>query len=440
MRLTAYPSGPLRGTVAVPGDKSISHRALLLGALASGTSTIRGLLEGEDVRATWQALGKLGVPIERAGDAVVVHGVGVGGLRAPDDVLDLGNAGTGVRLLMGVLAGHGFAATLTGDASLRRRPMGRVLRPLQQMGVRVSGQDGDRLPLTMTGSDQLMPIAYASPVASAQVKSAVLLAGLHAMGVTEVSEPSPSRDHTETMLAAMGAVIQRGYDAAGRPTVAITGQPELRPFELDVPGDPSSAAFPLAAALLQPGSEVVIRQIGMNPTRTGLIEVLQLMGADIALENAANLAGEAVADLVVRGSALRGIEVPPEMAPSMIDEYPILAVAAAFAEGTTLMQGIGELRVKESDRLQAMADGLTAAGVRAAAGPDWLRVEGGRGVRPQGGNVVDAQHDHRIAMSFAVLGLNAAAPITVDGAETIATSFPGFVELMQLLGARVEAG
>ncbi|MFW5834261.1 MAG: 3-phosphoshikimate 1-carboxyvinyltransferase, partial [Pseudomonadota bacterium] len=434
----ARPSGPLEGDVAVPGDKSISHRSLLLGALAVGTSTIRGLLEGEDVRATWQALDRLGVPIARRGDTIEVQGVGVGGLRAPSDVLDLGNAGTGVRLLMGVLAGHGFPATLTGDASLRRRPMGRVLRPLAEMGVTFTATDGDRLPLTLTGLDQLLPIAYPSPVASAQVKSAVLLAGLHAPGITEVSEPSPSRDHTETMLAAMGAVIERGWDAAGRPRVAITGQPELRPLDVDVPGDPSSAAFPLVAALLRRGSAVTIRRIGMNPTRSGLIEVLQLMGARIRLSKMANLAGEAVADLEVEASGLRGIEVPPEMAPAMIDEYPILAVAAAFAEGRTLMQGIGELRVKESDRLAAMAAGLAAAGVTVEAGSDWLAVDGRGGLAPPGGNRVDAGHDHRIAMSFAVLGLAAREPIVIDGAETIATSFPGFVELMRGLGAALE--
>ena len=438
MRLIARPSGRLAGSVAVPGDKSISHRALLLGALAVGTSRIRGLLEGEDVRATWRALAELGVTIDREGPEVRVHGVGVGGLRAPGDVLDLGNAGTGVRLLMGVLAGHGFPATLTGDASLRRRPMGRVLRPLQQMGVRVTATDGDRLPLTMTGSDQLLPIAYASPVASAQVKSAVLLAGLHAAGITEVSEPSPSRDHTETMLQAMGATIERGQDAAGRPRVAITGQPELRPFDLAVPGDPSSAAFPLVAALLQPGSDVTVRRIGMNPTRTGLIEVLQLMGASIEVLDLTHGAGEAVADLRVQSGPLRGIEVPPEMAPAMIDEYPILAVAAAFAAGRTVMHGIGELRVKESDRLAAMAAGLEAAGVAVEAGEDWLAVEGRGGTPPVGGNVVDAGHDHRIAMSFAVLGLASETAIAIDGAETIATSFPTFVDLMRGLGAALE--
>ncbi len=436
MRLIARPSGRLGGSAAVPGDKSISHRALLLGALASGRSIVRGLLEGEDVRATWGALTALGVDIERSGDAVRVHGVGVGGLRAPIDVLDLGNSGTGVRLLMGVLAGHGFPSTLTGDASLRRRPMGRVLRPLGEMGVRFTAVDGDRLPLTMTGSDQLLPMAYASPIASAQVKSAILLAGLHAPGVTEVSEPAPSRDHTETMLQAMGAAIERGLDGAGRPRVAITGQPELRPFDLDVPGDPSSAAFPLVAALVQPDSDITLRRIGINPTRSGLIEVLQLMGAQIDLVAASHRAGEPVADLRVRHGSLRGIEVPPEMAPSMIDEYPVLAVAGAFAEGRTVMRGIGELRVKESDRLALMADGLQAAGVKVEVGEDWLAVDGAGS--PRGGIAVDAHHDHRIAMSFAVLGLACREPVAIDGAETIATSFPTFVPLMRELGAALD--
>lgn len=438
MRLIASRSGPLRGDVAVPGDKSISHRALLLGALATGRSAVRGLLEGEDVRATWQALAALGVTIERDGDAVGVHGVGVGGLRAPTDILDLGNAGTGVRLLMGLLAGHGFASTLTGDASLRRRPMGRVLRPLAGMGVRYLAREGDRLPLTMLGSDALQPLAYASPVASAQVKSAILLAGLHALGETRVSEPVPSRDHTETMLAAMGATVTRSVDEDGRPTVALMGRPELRPFDLDVPADPSSAAFPLVAALLRPGSSVTLRNVMLNPTRAGLFDVLRQMGADIVERDRRQLAGEAVADLVVTGSELLGIEVPEAVAASMIDEYPVLAVAAALASGRTVMRGIGELRVKESDRLAAMANGLEAAGLAVEAGPDWLAVTGTGGAAPAGGNRVDAGHDHRIAMSFLVLGQTSAAPIAVDGAETIATSFPGFVELMQGLGCGLQ--
>ncbi|MEO1090848.1 MAG: 3-phosphoshikimate 1-carboxyvinyltransferase [Pseudomonadota bacterium] len=437
MRLVSHPCGRLAGRVTLPGDKSISHRSLLLGALAVGTTRVRGLLEGEDVRATWRALERLGVAIERTGDEVHVHGVGIGGLRAPDDVLDLGNAGTGARLLLGVLAGYGFPAVVTGDASLRRRPMARVTTPLEAMGARIIARDGMRLPLTMVGSDRLLPITFDSPFASAQVKSAVLLAGLHAAGRTEIVEPSRSRDHTETMLGAMGAEVSKHQDPDGRNRVALTGQPTLRPLDLDVPGDPSSAAFPLVAALLRPGSEITLEAVGINPTRAGLLRVLRAMGADITLTAERNLAGEPVADITVRHGALHAIDVPPEHAPTMIDEYPILAVAGAFADGVTTMRGIGELRVKESDRLATMAAGLRAAGVEIEDGPDHLAVVGRPGGTPAGGTAIDAAHDHRIAMSFAVLGFATAAPIAIDGAETIATSFPEFVATMESLGARL---
>ena len=438
MDLISHASTSLAGDAQLPGDKSISHRALLLGALACGTSRIEGLLDGADVRATRAALEALGVVVERTAGAVEVAGLGVGGLQAPTDVVDLGNSGTGVRLLMGVLAGHDFSAFLTGDASLRRRPMGRVSEPLAAMGARFTASPGGRLPLVVTGPARLQPLHWESPVASAQVKSAILLAGLHAAGRTSVTEPAPSRDHTENMLAAMGATVSRETLEDGRRRVAVDGEPELAPLRLTVPADPSSAAFPLVAALLVPGSTVRLPGVGLNPTRTGLLDVLARMGADIVVEERREHGGEPVGDLEVRGDELAAVEVPPAAAPAMIDEYPILAVAAALARGRTVMHGLGELRVKETDRLAAMAAGLAAAGVEVEAGEDWLAVTGSGGVAPPGGAVVDADHDHRIAMSFAVLGLAARDTIRVRGAETIETSFPGFVELMVGLGARLE--
>lgn len=439
MHIVSHASGPLQGRLVLPGDKSISHRALILGALAVGRSTVRGLLESADVHATWTALQRLGVRIERAADTVVVDGVGLGGLCAPDDVLDLGNAGTATRLLMGVLAGHPFPAVLTGDASLRKRPMARVTEPLARMGATFCAREGGRLPLSMKGAERLMPVHHESPVASAQIKSAVLLAGLHAPGRTSVREPALSRDHTENMLEAMGAELERRTTAEGGHEVALAGEPELRPLELEVPADPSSAAFPLAAALMVPGSEVTLERVGLNPTRSGLLDALRLMGADIEVSNRRTLGGEPVGDLVVRSMPLVGTEIPAALAPRMIDEYPILAVVASRAAGRTVMRGVGELRVKETDRLEAMARGLEAAGIAVEAGPDWLAVTGTGNRQPAGGSAVDAEHDHRIAMSFAVLGLVAEKPIEIAGAETIATSFPGFVELMGDLGARLDA-
>ena len=438
MRLVSRPGSPLRGRLALPGDKSISHRALLLGALAVGRSEIGGLLESADVHATRRALEGLGVAITRAGGRVHVDGVGIGGLAAPEDVLDLGNSGTGVRLLMGVLAGHPFPAVLTGDASLRRRPMGRVTQPLAAMGARFMARAGDRLPLAMTGATPLQPIEHASPVASAQVKSAVLLAGLHAPGRTRVVEPARSRDHTENMLAAMGAEIRHGTTADGGHAVAVTGEPELAPLRLTVPADPSSAAFPTVAALLVAGSRIRLEGVGLNPTRARLFDVLRAMGAVIAIENERDDGGERLGDLVVDASPLTGVEVPAAAAPAMIDEYPVLAVAAALATGTTVMRGIGELRVKETDRIAAMAEGLAAAGIAVEAGADWLAVTGTGGRPAPGGVDVDARHDHRIAMSFAVLGQVSKAPIAITGAETIATSFPDFVATMIGLGCRLE--
>jgi 3-phosphoshikimate 1-carboxyvinyltransferase len=437
MDLISHASHPLAGDAVLPGDKSISHRALLLGALACGTSRIHGLLEGADVGATRRALAALGVGVERTGGAIEIAGLGVGGLHPPGDVLDLGNSGTGVRLLMGVLAGHDFPVFLTGDASLRRRPMGRVSEPLAAMGARFTTSAGGRLPLVVSGAPRLQPLHWESAIASAQVKSAILLAGLHAPGRTSVTEPARSRDHTENMLAAMGATLTRETLADGRHRVAVDGEAELRPLGLTVPADPSSAAFPLTAALLVAGSTVRLPGVGLNPTRTGLLDVLARMGARIAIENRRELGGEPVGDLVVRSGELVAVDVPAAAAPAMIDEYPILAVAAALARGRTVMRGIGELRVKETDRLAAMAAGLTAAGVRVEEGEDWLAVHGTDGAPPRGGAVIDADHDHRIAMSFAVLGLAARDGMRVRGAETIETSFPGFVELMAGLGARL---
>lgn len=436
-RMTAHPAAPLAGVCRVPGDKSISHRALMVAGIAVGESTIGGLLLGEDVLATATAMEQLGVTVERGADAWRVWGRGVAGLREPEAVLDLGNAGTGVRLLMGVLAGQPITAFLTGDASLRRRPMNRVIAPLVRIGAQVTARSGGRLPLSVTGAAEPLPIRYELPVASAQVKSAVLLAGLAAPGETQVLEPQETRDHTELMLRAFGAEVAVERSDAGRLT-RLAGQPELCGRSVTVPADPSSAAFPVVAALSVPGSRITLREVATNPHRTGLLTTLQEMGASIAFENARAQAGEPVADLRVSASALRGIEVPAERAPSMIDEYPALAVAAACAEGRTVMHGIGELRVKESDRLAAMADGLAACGVEVEAGEDWLAVEG-RGGPPAGGARVATRLDHRIAMSFLVLGLASRGAVAVDDAGPIETSFPGFAATMNALGADIRA-
>lgn len=438
MLLRAAAHGPLAGAATVPGDKSISHRSLMLAALAHGTTRVTGLLEGEDVLSTAGALRRLGVTLEREGAGRWrVEGRGPDGLAEPGEVLDLGNAGTGCRLLMGILAGRPFTSFLTGDASLRARPMARVIEPLAAMGARIVSRSGHRLPLALTGAAPLAPIAWRSRVASAQVKSAILLAGLSAAGRTSVAEPLPSRDHTERMLAGMGARIESRRLPDGGREVALEGGQALAARPLDVPADPSSAAFPLVAAAAAPGSAIRLAGVGVNPLRTGLLTTLLEMGADIVLEGRREQGGEPVADLVARGSGLRGVEVPAERAPTMIDEYPVLAVAAALAEGRTVMRGLAELRVKESDRLAAIATGLAACGVAVAVEGDTLIVEG-RGP-PPGGALIDAHLDHRIAMSFAVLGGLARRPVTVGGAETIETSFPGFAELMNRLGARIEA-
>ena len=419
----------------MPGDKSISHRALIFGALAVGETRIEGLLEGEDVLATAEAMRRLGAEVTRHADGSwSVWGVGVGGLREPEQPLDFGNSGTGARLVMGLVAGHPITATFIGDASLSRRPMGRVISPLTQMGAHFHAREGGRLPLTLTGARRALPISYKSPVASAQVKSAILLAGLNTPGVTTVLEATPTRDHTERMLKAFGAEIASVTDKDGLLAISLTGEPELTPCPIAVPGDPSSAAFPVVAALLTPGSEVIVEGITLNPHRAGLYTTLMEMGGDIEVMNQREEGGEPVADLRVRSSRLKGIEVPPARAASMIDEYPVLAVAAAFAEGTTTMLGIHELRVKESDRIAATASGLRANGIKVRESEDGMVVEG-RGGEVGGGGHVTTHMDHRIAMSFLVMGLAAQKPVTVDDASMIATSFPDFERLMRGLGA-----
>ncbi|MBI4966836.1 MAG: 3-phosphoshikimate 1-carboxyvinyltransferase [Rhodospirillales bacterium] len=428
----------LSGIARVPGDKSISHRALLIGALAVGETVIAGLLEGEDVRATAAALAAMGAAIERQPDGLWrVWGRGVGGLAEPERALDLGNSGTGMRLLMGVAAAHPFTSFFLGDASLSARPMRRVAVPLEKMGARVLARSGIRPPLAVIGSDHLRPIDYELPMASAQVKSAILLAGLGTAGKTTVIEPEPTRDHTERLLAGFGARLTVEAGPKGGRAVTIEGQPELVARRLTVPADPSSAAFPAVAALIVPGSEVLLPEVGTNPLRFGLYETLAEMGADITRRDPRDMGGEPVADLLVRAGRLKGVEVPAGRVPSMIDEYPILAVAAACAEGTTRMRGLAELKVKESNRLEAMARGLDAAGVKVAIEGDDLIVHG-RG-RPRGGATIMADLDHRIAMAFLVLGLASDQPMAVDDGRTIATSFPGFVELMGGLGAAIEA-
>jgi 3-phosphoshikimate 1-carboxyvinyltransferase len=433
--LTARRAGALKGRARVPGDKSISHRALIFGALTVGETRISGLLEGEDVINTSKAMRALGAEVERVGEgAWRVHGVGVGGFRAPAGVLDFGNSGTGCRLVMGAVAGCPVTATFDGDASLRQRPMKRILDPLELIGAHaVSVTDGGRLPLTLTGARDPIPIVYRTPVPSAQIKSAVLLAGLAAPGETIVVENEASRDHTERLLKHFGAEVTVEAEGAQGRKITLRGEPELAPAPVVVPADPSSAAFPLVAALLVPGSEVILTDVMTNPLRTGLILTLREMGAHIEALDLRSDGGEEMADLRVRASALRGVEVPAARAPSMIDEYPVLAVAASFAQGTTVMRGLKELRVKESDRLSAVADGLAANGVEVEIEGDDLIVHG-KGLLAGGGTV--ATHmDHRIAMAFLVMGLASEKPVRVDDAAIIATSFPGFSSLMRGLGA-----
>lgn len=432
------PAAPLSGIIAVPGDKSISHRALMFAALAVGETRIEGLLEGEDVLRTAAAMRALGAEItQHAPGTWRVAGRGIGGLVEPPDVLDMGNSGTAARLLCGILASHDLFAVMTGDASLRRRPMRRVTDPLAACGAVFESREGGRLPLAIRGAREALPLEYRLPVASAQVKSALLLAGLNAPGITTIEEPEPTRDHSERMLRHFGAELSVEQAGQGR-VIRLRGQPELRAADVQVPGDPSSAAFLLVAALLVPGSRITIPGVGLNPARIGLFTTLREMGADLAIENERTQGGEPVGDVTLTHGPLRGIDVPASRAPSMIDEYPVLAAAAAAAQGRTRMQGLAELRVKESDRLAATAAMLATNGVRVAIEADDLVVDGGPipGGGP-GGAIVQTHMDHRIAMSALVLGCAAATPVAIDDGAFIDTSFPGFVATMQSIGADV---
>jgi len=429
-------TGPLSGRVRVPGDKSISHRSLMLSALAVGESSVEGLLEGEDVLATAAAMRAMGAEIVRGNDGRwTIHGVGVGGLLQPRHALDMGNSGTSTRLLMGLVASHPIIVNFTGDASLSKRPMNRVIEPLSQMGAEFTASPGGRLPLMLRGICPAVPIDYRLPVASAQVKSAILLAGLNTPGLTRVIEPVPTRDHSERMLRGFGADLSIELEADGARIIAIRGEAELKPQQIIVPGDPSSAAFPVVAALLVPGSDVVVENVGLNPTRAGLFEVLRTMGGQIDYLDEREVGGEPVADLRVRGSALKGIEVLPDIVPSMVDEFPILFVAAALAEGRTITRGLEELRVKESDRIAVMAEGLRAIGARVEETEDGLIIDGSGGEKLPGGATIAAHLDHRIAMSFAVAGLMARDTVTIDDMAPVQTSFPIFTDLMRTLGA-----
>jgi len=438
--MTSSPCDALSGIAEVPGDKSISHRSLILGAMAVGETRIKGLLEGDDVLDTARAMRAFGAEVTDLGDGNwSVHGVGVGGFSEPDQVVDCGNSGTGVRLIMGAMATTPISVTFTGDASLNKRPMARVTDPLALFGTQSVGRAGGRLPMTLVGAQDPVPVVYEVPVPSAQVKSAVLLAGLNAPGQTVVIEQEATRDHTERMLAGFGAEITTEETDQGR-RITLTGQPELKPQDIAVPRDPSSAAFPVCAALIVPGSDVLVPGIGLNPTRAGLFTTLCEMGADLVFENERIEGGEPVADLRARYSPhMLGIEVPPERAASMIDEYPVLSVVAAFASGTTIMAGVKELRVKESDRIDAMATGLRANGVAVDEGEDWWTVVGLGPNSVPGGATCASHLDHRIAMSFMVLGMGAQKPVSLDDGSPITTSFPIFDPLMSRLGARLHS-
>jgi 3-phosphoshikimate 1-carboxyvinyltransferase len=432
MHYTLDPGGSLSGQVRVPGDKSISHRSIMLGALADGTTRVSGFLEGEDALATLRAFRAMGVEIEGPDHGrVTVHGVGLDGLSAPAAPLDLGNAGTGMRLLCGLLAGQGFDTEVTGDESLCSRPMGRIIDPLARMGAAIESSAGSRPPLRILGGRRLQGIHYDLPMASAQVKSCVLLAGLYAAGRTSVTEPAPTRDHTERMLRGFGYPVQSDGGV-----IALEGGGRLRACDIDVPADISSAAFFIVAASIAPGSDILLQHVGVNPTRVGVLNILDMMGADIGLENTREVGGEPVADIRVRSAALRGIEIPVQQVPLAIDEFPALFIAAACAEGRTVLRGAEELRVKESDRIAAMAEGLTTLGIANEVLADGIIIDGGE----MGGGAIKTHHDHRIAMSFAIAALRAGSPITVLDCDHVATSFPGFAGLARNLGLRIEAG
>lgn len=431
MEFLLQPGGRVSGVLRVPGDKSISHRSIMLGAIADGVTEISGFLEGEDALSTLNAFRAMGVRIEGPDSGRVrVHGVGLHGLKAPVAPLDMGNSGTSMRLLAGLLAGQPFDTTLIGDVSLSKRPMERVARPLRLMGAVVETQEGGRPPLTIRGQARLHGIHYDLPMASAQVKSCLLLAGLYADGETSVTEPAPTRDHTERMLRGFGYAVEQ----RGSATVAVRGGGRLTATPIEVPADISSATFFMVAAAIAPGSDVTLTHVGINPTRTGVINILKLMGADLTLSNEREVGGEPVADIRVRYAPLRGIEIPEEQVPLAIDEFPALFIAAACAEGTTVLRGAEELRVKESDRIQVMADGLKTLGISAEPTADGMVIRGGR----MGGGTINSHHDHRIAMSFSVAALRASAPIRIEDCDNVATSFPNFVQLAQQAGILLE--
>ncbi|NDD08952.1 MAG: 3-phosphoshikimate 1-carboxyvinyltransferase [Rhodobacteraceae bacterium] len=436
--MTSHKCTGLSGVVEVPGDKSISHRSLIFGAMALGKTEISGLLEGQDVLDTAKAMEAFGASVTNHGDGNwTVHGVGVGGFSEPDGVIDCGNSGTGVRLIMGAMATHDMTATFTGDASLNKRPMARVTDPIALFGAEAYGRKGGRLPMTIVGAKHPVPVRYTVPMPSAQVKSAVMLAGLNAPGETVIIEKEATRDHTERMLVGFGAEVDVEITAEGR-VITLRGYPELKPQTISVPRDPSSAAFPVCAALITEGSDILVPNIGLNPTRAGLYTTLREMGADLVFENERLEGGEPVADLCAKFSPnMKGIEVPPERAASMIDEYPILSVVASFAEGETIMRGVKELRVKESDRIDAMAKGLRANGMDIDEGEDWWIIHGkGMGNVP-GGGLAETFLDHRIAMSFLILGMGSEKPVHIDDGGPIVTSFPNFEPLMTTLGAKL---
>jgi 3-phosphoshikimate 1-carboxyvinyltransferase len=437
-KLTSYPVGSLSGDFVVPGDKSISHRSLMFGALAEGKTKIYDILDGEDILSTASCLKKLGVRIEKNEEdgSWAVHGVGLDGLKEPSSVLDMGNAGTGARLMMGILAGQKFSSVITGDDSLKKRPMGRVVKPLEQMGAKFVDENQGCLPLKVVGGE-IKPMEYELPVASAQVKSAILLAGLFAKGETVVVEPKPTRDHSEKMLNGFGASVQTVQLENGGNRISLKGKPKLKGQEIVVPSDFSSAAFPIVAAIISDKANVRIKDVGVNPLRSGLLVPLIRMGADIKLENQRLVAGEEIADIVVKNSKLKAIELEGDIAPKMIDEYPILAVAASFAQGTTKLKGLSELRVKESDRLDGTFNALKACGVKTKIEGDDLIVYG-NGMKPKGGACVSVDLDHRMAMSFLVMGTSTEEPISVDDASPIATSFPSFVEILNSAGADIK--
>lgn len=433
--LVSHKAYGLKGTISVPGDKSISHRSLMLGAMAVGKTRITGLLEGEDVLNTGRALAAMGVQSGKDSEGWWVNGVGVGGLSEPDTVLDLGNSGTSTRLLMGLVGSYGFTSFFTGDSSLRKRPMARVMTPLQSMGVNFLSRSSGRLPLAVIGNAATFPVSYRVPVASAQVKSAIILCGLNTAGTTTVIEPQATRDHTETMLRHFGAVVDV-EKRNGETHIHLHGQPRLKARDVLVPADPSSAAFPIAAALIAEGSDILVKNVCLNPLRAGFYHTLRDMGADLVFENERMEAGEKVADIRARASRLKGVRVPAERAPSMIDEYPVLSVLAAFAEGETVMEGLEELRVKESDRLAMIASGLEACSASLTVEGNTLRVKG-NGKPVKGGATIATAMDHRIAMAFLVMGFASLEPVSIDDGSFIATSFPGFTELMNGLGGKI---